>query len=125
MSVVPTPEWLSESKDKFSSMGDIQLADRPPMDEFEYDSFTANVLHKGDDLIYNVYVNEKYDLSREVLAKAIEAHFGSTDTFSADFEEPANLWSFICRGCKTHPLFDEDRYTESFLDYLHSLFEKA
>ena len=87
----------------------------PPRARYEGRNFRAEIVTKGDDLIYQFFKVRHPDF-RSFLAEIIESHFGTTRAFSA--ASVPELASLGVRAKKVvdSPMFNYRHYTENFLD---------
>jgi hypothetical protein len=89
----------------------------PPRMAYEGVNFKAEIVTKGDDLIYQFFRVRHPDF-RNLLAEVIEAHFGNTDAFSAASVPELKSLGVRAKGVLKNPFFSLSHYTASFLGFV-------
>lgn len=82
---------------------------------YEGRNFRAEIVTKGDDLIYQFFKIKHPDF-RSFLAEIVESHFGSTNAFSAAGVPELESIGVLARKVIDAPFFNYLHYTEDFLD---------
>ena len=85
-----------------------------PRAEYRGENFKAEIVSKGDDLIYQFF-GVKHDDFRNLLSEIIESHFGSTDKFSAAYVPELKSLGVRAKGVAGSSFFNYDHYTSGFL----------
>jgi hypothetical protein len=91
---------------------------------YEGKKFRAEIVSRGDDLIYQFF-NVRHPDFRTLLAEIIEAHFGKTDGFSAAFVPELESLGVRAKGVCDNPFFDYSFYTEKFLDLVDRCLQES
>ena len=91
----------------------------PPRMEYEGENFRAEIVHKGDDLIYQFFRVRHPDF-RSLLAEVIESHFGSTNAFTAASVPELKSLGVRAKGVTDNTFFNLDHFTSSFLGLVDS-----
>jgi len=113
-----TPEFMKDSK-KSSPGHEIGVVPVPRAG-FRGENFRAEIVAKGDDLIYQFF-DVRNDDFRNLLAEVIEAHFGSTDKFSASYIPEVKSMGVHANGVVGSPFFNYDHYTKDFLELVDTV----
>lgn len=96
----------------------------PPRMEYLGENFKAEIVRKGDDLIYQFFRVRHSDF-RGFLAEIIESHFGTTNSFSAASVPELKSLGVRAKGVLDSPFFNLAHYTSSFLDLVDSCLSEA
>ena len=111
MSTAPA---FMEDPDKSESGHEVGVVPHPRA-EYRGKNFRAEIVSKGDDLIYQFFRVKKPDF-RGLLAEVIESHFGGTTQFSAAYVPEVESLGVLAKGVAGSPFFSYDHYTVHFLD---------
>lgn len=107
-----TPEFMQDP-DR-SKPGHEVSFNVPPRMIYEGKNFRAEIISKGDDLIYQFFKVKHGDF-RGFLAEIIEAHFGNTASFSAATVPELKSLGVRAKGVTNNPFFNLNHYTSGFL----------
>lgn len=118
--------WAAALLAKFAgsrSLGGTELA-VDPRESFEFAALRADVVFKDNsDIIFQVFPNSGFNWpdgedGRTFLAEAIEAHFGSTERFSAHYLRELSSWGILASGLAGLPTFAKTFHVDGFLQFL-------
>jgi hypothetical protein len=96
----------------------------PPRAEYRAKNFRAEIVRRGDDLIYQFF-NVRHPDFQGLLAEIIEAHFGKTDAFSAAFVPELNSLGVRAKGVCDDMFFNYAHYTEKFLELVDNCLQEV
>ena len=106
------PEFMQDPAR--SEAGHEVKFDVPPRALYRGKNFRAEIVHKGEDLIYQFFDVKHADF-RTLLAEIIEAHFGSTRAFSAAYTPEVESLGVRAKGVTAEPFFNYGHFTSGFL----------
>lgn len=107
-----TPDFMKNPA-KSEAGHEVQFS-IPPRATYYGKNFKAEIVLRGDDLIYQFFKVKHQDFST-LLAEVIEEHFGRTDSFSAAYVPELESLGVRAKGVCDAPFFDYRHYTEKFL----------
>ena len=113
-----TPEFMKDAK-KSAPGHEVGIVPFPRA-EYKGQNFHADIVARDEDLIYQFF-NVKAADFRTILAEVIEAHFGSTDKFSASYIPEVKSLGVRAQGVAGSPFFNYDHYTTEFLDLVDTV----
>jgi hypothetical protein len=117
-----TPAFMDDPRRVTSN--DVEQITVPPRAEYRGKKFRAEIVRKGDDLIYQFFRYRHPDF-QGLLAAIIEAHFGKTDNFSAAFVPELESLAVRAKGVCDLPFFNYSHYTEKFLDLVDGCLQES
>ncbi len=107
-----TPDFMQDPE--VSKPGHEVSFNLPPRMVYEGKNFKAEIVSRGDDLIYQFFRVRHTDF-RRLLAEIIEEHFGNTTSFSAATVPELKSLGVLAKGVTNNPFFNLDHYTSGFL----------
>ena len=107
-----TPAFMADPSR--TTVNEAELISVPPRAEYRGKKFRAEIIRKGDDLIYQFFKVRHSDF-QTLLAEIIEVHFGKTDDFSAAHVPELESLAIRAKGVCGSPFFNYLHYTEKFL----------
>ena len=117
-----TPDFMQDP-DRSKSGHEVAF-NLPPRAMYEGRNFRAEIVSKGDDLIYQFF-RVKHSDFRNFLAEIIESHFGNTDSFSAASVPELKSLGVRAKRVADSPFFSYRHYTSDFLGLVDSCLEEV
>lgn len=96
-----------------------QITIQPPeRAEFKGKKLSAQIVKKGDDVIFQLFMPRFPKFFPALLAETVEGHFGSTDDFKLDHVAELNSYALLAKGILARPTVRVDYVTTEFLNLL-------
>lgn len=124
----PKPGWAGQMAQHLRSGYDdfarTEFEAPPPREVFEDERAKLEVIFREDgDVIFQIFPKVKgfpvgERLGRTFLAEAIEAHFGSTDSFEGGFTEELGSWAVKAKGLQGRLGYKPEYHVLGFVEFL-------
>ena len=112
------------------SFKQAELSPPPPREEIDLAALRAEVVLRGDDLIFQLFPKEGFSFpsdratARTFLALALEKHFGSTDSFEGAYTGELDSWALKAKGLHAWPTFTPEYHIYGFVQFLSDAVEE-